>query len=315
MQNFISKYKEFEDNLSTLERYTLFNKNKHEANFREYRDIVYGAIINRGYTLWETFVKDIFYIYFSLKKQDFYENNSIIERYRLHELPSFLFESAILSIDEEKISFDLNKDIVSYTSKNMDINELSKLFKRVDIDIQHKLNNISELKDAVYSFELAFDNGLFHENKTSQALKRLIQERNLVSHYAHVDTFQSIDILLEWIKYYKLLGKNLSKEVCLEFVRTFDQSKKIIGNCKTVLKNNILLVDIYSEIEIDLKTKLYVYSNNSLIDIVIPKSFKVEENEVSSVSEHDKAGIKVETIFEYETNIKKEHKYFVIEGT
>ncbi|WP_058307169.1 HEPN domain-containing protein [Gracilibacillus massiliensis] len=314
MQKFISKYQEFQGNLSTLEDYILFNKDTREANYREYRDIVYGAIINRGYALWETFVKDIFYIYFSLKKQDFYENNTIVERYKLHELPSFLFESAVLNIDEERISFDLNKDILSYTSKNMDMKELSRLFKRVDLDIQNKLNNNSELKDAVYSFELAFENGLLKENKTSQALKRLIQERNLVSHYAHLDTFQSIDILLEWIKYYKILGKNLSKEVCLEFVKTLDQNKKMIGDCKIVHQRSILLVDIYSEIEIDKNTKLFVYSNNTLIDIVIPKSFRIEDNEVTSVSEHDKAGIKVQTIFEYETNIKKEHKYYVIEG-
>jgi hypothetical protein len=313
MNELIIINKSFQDNLDTLKEYIFFNKEDKEAKFREYRDIIYGAIINRGYTLWESFVKDIFYEYFNLRKKEYYAKNTIIERYRLHELPGFLFEEAFFDIKNERITFNLNKDILSYTSKNMDISELSKLFKRIDIDIQSKLNRDKELDLAVYNFELAFEDGLLDENKTAQALKRIIQERNLVSHYAHLDSFQSIDILIEWINYFSLLGKALTKILCLEYGKTIDKNKQEIGDCKNVIKQNILLVDTNETITIDKSTKIFVYSNGSLIDIVTPESFKVEDKDVSSVKKSSKAGIKVRTIFENETKVKKEYKYCVLE--
>ncbi|KAA2302516.1 hypothetical protein FY526_19415, partial [Clostridioides difficile] len=121
VQVFITDNEEFQKNLNILVDYIQFNKNNQDAHYREYRDIVYGAIINRGYSLWETFVKDIFFTFFTLKKTEFYQKNTIIEKYRLHELPGFLFEQALFDINQEQISFRLNKQILSYTSKNMDM--------------------------------------------------------------------------------------------------------------------------------------------------------------------------------------------------
>ncbi|WP_054028110.1 HEPN domain-containing protein [Bacillus sp. FJAT-28004] len=314
MQEMLELNVDFQKNLSTLEDYISFNKDNKEANYREYRDIVYGAIINRGYTLWETYVKDLFFSFFTLKKQEYYDNNTLIEKYKLYELPGFLFEAAQFDLANESITFKLNKDIVSFTSKNMDMKEMSKLFKRIEIDIQNKIDNNDELKNAITSFELAFENGLLEQKKPTQAIKRIIQERNLVSHYAHIDNFQSIDILLEWIRYYKLLGKVLCKTICLEYIKTVDSVKKIIGECKNALGNEILLVDINSEINFDKSTLLYVYSDNKIIDVVIPVSFMVNDNEVSVINSNDKAGIRLKTIFEYNTRIKKEYKYYLIDA-
>ncbi|WP_270167710.1 HEPN domain-containing protein [Paenibacillus sp. SYP-B4298] len=313
MQAFISENIEFQKNLDVLVKYIEFNKNNQSANYGEYRDIVYGAIINRGYTLWESFVKEIFFIYFSLKKVEFYDNNTIIEKYRINELPGFLFEQALFDKQQEKISFQLNKSILTFTSKNIDMSELAKLFKRVDLDVQAELNNNLELKHAVLTFDVAFENGLLEENKPTQALKRLIQERNLVSHYAHIDQFQSIDILLEWVKYYKLLGKILSKVICLEYVRTIETDKKEVGECKNVLSNNLILLDTAPQVEIKMSTKIYIYnSSNKLIDIVIPKSFMVENKVVETVPEMSKAGIKVESVFDSGLKYSEGHKYYIM---
>jgi hypothetical protein len=313
MQEFVSLNKDFQNNLSILEDYVKFNRDSEQAYYRKFRDIVYGAIINRSYTLWETLVKDLFYEYFQLKKDEYFRSNSIIERYKLHELPSYLFESAVFNLKEERISFGLSREILSYTSKNMDMNELNKLFRRIDLNIANTLDNNSELKEAVKHFEVAFENGsLKEDNRTSMGLKRIIQERNLVSHYAHLDEFQGIDILLEWINFYKLLGKILTKYLSLEYVETLNKERQVIGDCKNVLSHNILLVDTANGININKNTKIFVYSNNKLVDIVIPQSFRTEDKEVPNIPENSKAGIKLETIFEFQTKIKKEYEYCLI---
>ncbi|MCM3412367.1 hypothetical protein [Metabacillus litoralis] len=313
MQEFVNLNKDFQNNLSILEDYVKFNRDSEQANYRKFRDIVYGAIINRSYTLWETLVKDLFYEYFQLKKEEYFRSNSIIERYKLHELPSYLFETAVFNLKDERISFELNREILSYTSKNMDMKELNKLFRRIDLNIANNLDNNNELKEAVKHFEVAFENGsLKEDNRTSMGLKRIIQERNLVSHYAHLDEFQGIDILLEWINFYKLLGKILSKYLSLEYVETLNKERQVIGECKNVLSQNILLVDTANGININKNTKIFVYSNNKLVDIVIPQSFRTEDKEVTNITENSKAGIKLETIFEFQTKIKKEYEYCLI---
>jgi len=313
MQGLIFKYDEFKKHLLILNEYVLFNKKEKEAQYREYRDIIYGAIINRGYSLWETYVKDIFYEYFTLKKDEYYKENTLIEKYKISELPGFLFEEAIFNEKDESIMFKLSKEILSYTSKNMDMNEMSKLFKRLDIEIKNKLDNNEELCEAVSLFEISFENGLLNDNKTTQGLKRLIQERNFVSHYAHIDEFQDLDILLEWINFYMLLGKTLCKAICLEYIRSLNCHNNIIGNCNNALtKKNILLIDIESEIKVDKTSLLYVYSNDVLIDILKPISFQVGDSSVEFVQAGDKAGINVKTIFDNKTKLRKEYKYCII---
>jgi hypothetical protein len=155
---------------------------------------------------------------------------------------------------------------------------------------------------------------LLNDNKPTQGLKRIIQERNLVSHYANIDSFQNLDILLQWVNFYKLLGKTLCKIICLEYTKTIDSSRKIIGECKKAYpSNNILLIDIGSEIKLDKTSLLYVYSDEALVDIMTPVSFQVENVSVEMVQANSKAGIQVKTIFDYETKVKKEYKYHVIE--
>lgn len=313
MQEFISKNEEFQTNLTTLEDFVLFNKDEAKSNYRKYRNIVYGAIINRGYALWETFVKDQFFIYFSLKKEEYYKSETLIGRYRLHELPSYLFEAAVFNLESEQISFNLDKSVLAYTSKNMDMTELSKLFKRIDIDISNKLENDPFLKENSKSIEMPLEEDNSKDvGRTRLALKRIIQERNLVSHSAHIDTFQSPDTLLEWIKFYKLLGKTLSKLLYIEYIETLSTDRKKIGVCKNVVKENVLLVDTASGISIDKKTKIFVYSNKKLIDVVIPQSLKTQDTDVSLITENSKAGIKLETIFQLTTRIKKEYDYCLI---
>ncbi|SDP77473.1 HEPN domain-containing protein [Clostridium gasigenes] len=315
MQDIILKYDEFKKHLLTLKEYVLFNKKEREAKYSDYRDIVYGAIINRGYSLWETYVKDIFYEYFILKKDEYYENNTLIGKYKISELPAYLFEDAILNEKDDIIMFKLNRQVISFTSKNMDMNEMRNLFKKLDIEINNTLDNNMDLNEAVNLFEISFENGLDKDKKTTQGLKRLIEERNFVSHYAHIDTFQDLEILLEWINFYILLGKTLCKFICLEYVKGLSCNKSIIGECKNALtKRNMLLVDIGDKIKVDKTSLLYVYSNNILIDILKPISFQVEGSDVEFVQAGDKAGINIKTIFDYDEKIRAEYKYYIIEN-
>lgn len=315
MQKLIFKYEEFKKHLLNLKEYVVFNKQEKEANYRGYRDIVYGAIINRAYTLWETYIKDIFYEYFLLKEEDYLKDKTLIERYKINELPGYLFEEAMFNKEHGSIMFKLNREIISYTSKNMDMSEMVKLFKRVDIEIKNKLDSNKELSDAVSLFEISFEDGLLNENKITQGLKRLIQERNFVSHYAHIDEFQDLEILLEWINFYILLGKYLCKVICLEYAKSLDSNKFTIGKCNNALTHKkVLLIDIDNEIKIDKKTLIYVYRNNEIIDILLPISFYVEDKEVEFVQANDKAGIGVKTIFDFDTKINKDYKYYIMKN-
>ncbi|QBJ66773.1 hypothetical protein C3496_10460 [Bacillus anthracis] len=313
-----SIYKEYEENLQALKSYIEFNKENESAHYNQFRSIVYGAIINRAYSLWETFSKELFFKYYSLRKKDFIKDKTFISRYKIHELPAYLLEKANYDELNETMSLALSKEILVFTGKNVELNELNKLYNKIDIPINRYIEKSDYIKSFLEEKELPLESAETKEdNKIARSLKFIIKERNKTAHDASIDEYQDMNILEDWIEFFGKLGFVLYESVILYYTNELIHiNRVVIGECKTVINSKIGCFDIEENVVVECNNLVFVYKGidlkESLVDILIAESFKVEDEDKDKVESFDKAGIVFKSFLYTEPKIKDNYKYFIL---
>lgn len=307
------------NNLQSLRKYIDFNKENKEAHYKEYRPIVYGAIINRAYSSWETFAKELFYEYFLLKKEEYIGNGTFIRRYKIHELPAYLLENIVFDPGSETFSIKLDKNILVFTNKNIELKELNNLYSKIDVPIINHIEKSEELKILLdeHEFPLSIDNS---ENKIARALKYIITERNRTAHNSEIDDYHDMSTLEEWVIFFEKLGFVVFKTILIIYANhMLIDSRVLIGPCKQIVGKTIACFDIEEGCRIKKSDLVYVYRGNDdkeeLIDILVAKSFKVEGQDKDYVHDHDKAGCNFESIIFAEPKIKVHYKYYIFKNS
>nr|WP_263326067.1 HEPN domain-containing protein [Neobacillus sp. Marseille-Q6967] len=293
-----------------------FNKKDEGAHYDAYRPIIYGAIINRAYSSWETFSKELFYEYFLLKRQEFIENNTFIKRYKIHELPAYLLENLVFDSENETFNLKINKDLLVFTSKNIELKELNNLFSKIDIQIQRHIEKSDELKQFVEEKALPLSNDRMEKN-VSRALKYVITERNRTAHNSAIDDYFDIPILEDWVTFFEKLGFVVYEKVLLfYFENIVKDNRKYIGDCQRASsENSLCCFDINEEISINKESTIFVFKgetdDDDLVDILTPESFMVEDEIKEFVEGLDKAGCKIKSMLYENPNVKKHYKYYI----
>ena len=310
MKSLVSLSNELFRDYTTLSEYisTLISEPAENAYYRANQEIIYIGLINKIYSLWETFNKNIVYKYFELVKDLVISEGKFIERLRLHEMPGYITELGIYDDQRNAIFYDLKEEFITYTSRNIDANELNVLFKRFfNIDIIRYLNSSAYVKSVLALVDQS-------SSTIHQPLKLIIQERNSIAHQPVVSNFQSLPILINWISFFKQISVEICKALCNEYLNNNTTKLNLIGEIKKYYKNdNIIGVDIENGININTSTLLFLFKKSKLTNIYKPISFAVNNMVKESVSSNDKAGIKLESVFSQSENISPTNQIFVLQ--
>mgnify|MGYP003591971692 CR=1 FL=1 len=255
--------------------------------YSDYREILYTGIINRCYSLWETFNKSIVFAYYTLIKEKLLSDNTLISKLKLHELPGYITEMGQYDSDKNFIYYTLKEEYITYTSKNMDINQLNVIYDRVEIRIIDELDGNKNIKEFLTQNSIYFTTNLL-----ADALKEIIFERNASAHYAVIETFKNLNFLLKWTELYKLLLEEISIIICNKILHYKKLLNDSIGEVKNYLEEKkVLCIDLIDNVSITKESILAVVKNNKLIDIVKPISFQVEGIKKEIATNNDKVGI------------------------
>lgn len=308
-------HQQYIDNLQSLGKYIEFNKKDENAHYNQFRPIVYGAIINRAYSSWETFTKELFYEFFLLKKQEFIESGTFIKRYKIHELPGYILESLVFDSENESFNLKVSKELLVFTSKNIELKELNSLYRKIDINILNHIGASMELESFVEEKELPLANDRDDIN-IARALKYIILERNRTSHNSAIDDYLDVDMLEEWIVFFQHLGFLVYEKVLLFYIEgVVSTEKKGIGECKGIIQSTIGCFDIEDNTYIDQNTPIFVFRGSSadeeLVDVLYAESFKVENISKDFIEGLDKAGCNFKSLIYEVPKIKKHYKYYV----
>ncbi|MBE5977916.1 MAG: hypothetical protein E7249_02125 [Paenibacillaceae bacterium] len=314
MNDIIELRDEFLKQINKLLNYVKLLNDDEKAYYRNNQEILYVGIINRSYSLWETFNKDLLYAYYLLMKDTLIREGNLVQRLKLYELPGYIFEDGTYDNIKNSINFELKKDFITYTGKNMDTSQLKSLYGRFDIKIDNKLANSKVIREFLTDKESLFQINDINKSHVDQALSRLIQERNIVSHYSTIDDYQNLETVKIWIEFYQVVAKELSKIVCCNYLNTVctnaEQLGKYVGFYK---KKNLLLIDVNSDIAVTNNSYIGLANQDTLEQVLIPVSFMVNDNCVEQVTKNDKAGIQLLSIFDNEWNIKPTSNLIVLD--
>lgn len=281
--------------------------------YRENQEILYIGIVNRIYSLWETFCKDIAYEYYGKIKKQLWDKGELVHKLKLNELPGYIVEEGVVS--DNRISYEIKRDFITYTSKNIDFDELKKLFSRFDVNIDElkKNQSIKEyMKDKSYVFELNdMDDGCLNK-----AMKKLTNERNMVSHFSSIEQYQDLGNIIYWAELCKILARGLCEIIASSIVEIVDNTPTKLGDFKKFLKDkSVLCVDVSSGAKVDYKSIIYTKRKGKIINIYRPISFMVNDVKVEAITENDNAGIELKPLVKNNTVIvKKDEIYVMKEG-
>lgn len=167
---------------------TLHKSDEFDQFYSEYKRIIYPSIINRIYVSFEYLLKDLFIMIYKVLKR---ENEIDLSYLKLHELPGYIIEEA--KIVDNKLTLELTDKVVSFTSKNLDVETISRLFSRVKVNSNYIRQSIESIDIGKYS------DIPYHTDSTIEGrLKYFIEHRNYVSH-SYIDDYQELDTILLWI--------------------------------------------------------------------------------------------------------------------
>jgi hypothetical protein len=302
-QNYISRFDDLKKFIEYLER--------HRKYYNLNREILYAGVVSRCYSLWETFNKNIVFEYYQKIKEELITSGQLIQKLKLNELPAFIVEEGNYNRENNYVYYELKEEFITFTSKNMEINQMTTLFDRVNIKIKEKLVNNKNINSVIEENPSAFNIDLVDDNALKKSLKMIIDERNIISHYATIDEYKDLSYIKGWIKLYMTLLQEIIKSVGFEL--SIKDYFSQIGEFKNYLtQNNILCIDLYDKIQIKKSSLIGIVRNGSMTDIVIPLSFKIDEIEQQNASANDKVGIKLKSYFNHEVRISDTSKIFLL---
>lgn len=308
MINFTKLYKETANQFENLENFINHIKNEREYYSRN-REILYTGIINRCYSLWETYNKNMVYNYYVKVKDKLIESNELIEKLRLHELPGYIVEQGKFHPTDNYVYYDLKEELITYTSKNMDINQLNTLYDRVGIEIVENLYSNADVK----KFFSKQTNNFHTDSRLKKELKDIIAERNRTAHFASIDEYKDLSFIEEWINLYKLLIREITIIICNEIVKNEELFRNNIGEFKKYIKNsNVICIDLHDNVYINKNSVLGIVKNNKLVDIVKITNFQIDNDDKDEARGNEKVGIKIISYFDKTINITEKNEIILL---
>lgn len=264
--------------------------------YRKHQEILYVGIVNRTYSLWETFCKDLVYKYYLQNKEELLSKGELVKRLRLNELPGYIVETG--RIQDEAILYDLKKEYITYTSKNIGSNELKNLFDRFGVDVLDSLKSATSIKSHLENNNEYFGISDFRQDYLKIAISKLTDERNKVSHSSSIDEYQRLEDIKEWAVFLQLLSKELTMIVCKKIIDNNRDALNSVGKYKKFYKGSqVLCIDIANNVHIDKKSLLVIRRSDKVLALLKPESFQVNDTNKDSVTANDPAGIKFKVLF------------------
>lgn len=264
--------------------------------YRKHQEILYVGIVNRTYSLWETFCKELVYKYYLQIKEELLSRGELVKKLRLNELPGYIVETG--RIQDEAILYDLKKDFITYTSKNIGSNELKNLFDRFDVDVLDSLKSTNSIRMHLENNNEYFGISDFSQDFLKIAMSKLTEERNKVSHSSSIDEYQRLEDIREWAVFFQLLSKELTMIVCKKIINNNRDALNIAGKYQKFYKTpQVLCIDVANNVQIDKKSLLVIMRSDNVLALLKPESFQVNNIDKDSVVANDPAGIKFKALF------------------
>jgi len=310
MDEFLSLLKDYLAQNEKLIQFVSNLQGSEKEYYRENQEILYVGIVNRTYSLWETFCKDIVFEYYKRIKNQLLNRGELVQRLKLNELPGYIVEQG--TIADNRISYEITKEYITYTSKNIGFEELKTLFMRFDVKVEELKSN-QVIRDFLVDNGFYFDVEDFKNDYLKIAMKKLTDERNVVSHYSSIDEYKELTIIISWIKFYQIIAQELTSLIIRNLIEETDTNPQKLGSfVKYFSDKHLLLIDVSTGVSADSESIIYTKNNNEVKNVYKPISFMVENNEVSSIKEDDKAGIMLNPIIEKNKSIIQNDEIYVI---
>lgn len=312
MKSVLELYRDIIKQYDDLEKF-IIELDVNREYYSKNREILYTGIINRGYSLWETFNKNIVFIYYEKIREELIKNGNLVSKLRLHELPAYIVEKGCYNSENDYVYYDLKEEFITHTAKNMDTSQMTALYDRVGLSIVRELEGKPEIKAFFASESNTFNISENDPNKLNGALKIIINERNSTAHYARIENYMDLSYIKDWIKFYVILLQEISKIVCHELSKKnkiIDKNVGIFQSFLTVKK--VLCIDLSDGICVTKESLIGIIKNNKLVDIVKPISFNVDGVDKDSISENEKVGISLSSLFGEVTTINKSSKIYIL---
>lgn len=285
----------FLNETSSLETFISSLNGEEKEYYRRNQPILYIGVINRTYSLWETLCKDLAYFTYTQKKAKLISSGEFVQRFKLSDLPGYIVENGV--IEDEYIKFELKKDYVTYTAKNMTFSEMKSLFERVAINVE-PLKSVGRIKDFLDEESTAFGLTGISENMLSLAVKRTTEERNVVSHFSSIDTFVDLYSVTKWIELFKILAEELANLVIKSVLEMKKDDWVALGKYVRYLSTQkVLCTDIADGTSVDKKSLIIDERGGKIYGLYRPRSFMVNDKEIESVSSGEPAGIGLDALF------------------
>lgn len=275
--------------------------------YRQNQEILYVGIVNRVYSLWETYCKDLAYEYYNIIK-DYLRDDGLVQKLKLNELPGYIIEKGI--IRDNIICYELSKSLVTYTSKNIGYDELKALFSRFDVDAA-ELNQKDTIKKYLEEkLEISHDT----KNALKIAMKNLTEERNLVSHNSSIDQYQELKTIIVWSEFCMLLAQELAGIVCKLFIQHLDENSfKELGAFANYYKNkSVLCVKTFLDHVVSKDMIIFTKNGNKIINIYKAISFQIDDINVEKINNNDEVGIMLKSVFETKKGISNHDKIYIV---
>lgn len=281
--------------------------------YHDYKSIIYPSIINSIYVSFENDIKQLFLSYYKvLKQQTDFSSTFNVKFLSWNSIPGYILEEfTLLDIESNSLKLDLTDEVMSFTSKNMNLEEIQQLFARIGINsakIGTSISNGIKLMDE-YSEVLSW---VEPDKRSSpkELLKAFIRMRNATSHsLLQVDEYEDIRNFKEIMQFLKEIYSIL-------FLITVEEAKNSIYKLDEFKAVNyfksctIIAMDNTEGLDLTCESKILNFGKNGLeiLDIV---SLKSENQPIKSTAGYHKIGIEVSKAVNRNLNPKKNNFYII----
>lgn len=262
-----------------------FSENK-ESNqqFTNYKKIIYPSIINNIYVSFEHHIKSLFL--FLYRKVEANNEKSInLNNFSFQSFPGFILEKAYM--EKNKMILELNDEVISFTSKNMDVGVICDLFYRVGIEKELLTSKIETVDSRLYEVP-------FEEQRTIRGkIKFFINHRNQISH-SFIEEYYENEVLLVWIEFFKEI-------YCVIFKSTIGTALETISLNKVrvikIYQDNIICFDNTENINLT-KKSILCYESSQEYYFYEVKTIKSNGEEIEQTSGFKEIGLSVKAIYD-----------------
>lgn len=314
LNDFLSLYNEVCKKYNEILSYIEYYENNRSL-YLSYSNIVHNSIISNIYSSWEYYVKEMLCLCFEKRKNIILNSAHIKKYFSFSGFPSYISVNYNFDSSNNAFSLLINKEIVSFTTRNIDFEHLNELFKRVGVECVDDLCGDEKIDEFIDSKQLIMSHNGSSSN-VERAIKGFIELRNSVSHSSHQTQLYSLNELKDELYFFVLLLKKVLL-ICLKgcFADGVLNFNNLSDFYKFVPKHNAILFDSNIHGNFSNKHTILIIQGNSIKDLVSFKTIKVTDKNGSCddkevLNFNDKVGVTFENMLDH--NFKHEILNFLL---